>query len=274
MSQASLGSDRIRVEDDVDIAYTHRGAGRSVVFVPGWTMSGEVFERQVRELEQTFEVVTIDPRSHGRSSDAATGNSYPQQGRDLAVVLQALDLHDVNLVGWSYGGLACYAYVEQYGTARVRSLTVIDQSPKPLATGAADEWAEEDLDGFLTEFIAPVVGDPEAFALELAEWLIDRQPTAREREWLTGMHLRTPRHAAACLVVSAMFSDYRELAGSLSSEIAVANVIRTECLAQAERWLSQQEGETAVWTMSSHLGFWDNPSDFTQQFRAFLDTSA
>ena len=60
----------------------------------------------------------IDPRSHGRSADAATGHSYPQQGRDLAAVLRALDLREADLVGWSYGALACYAYAEQFGTER------------------------------------------------------------------------------------------------------------------------------------------------------------
>jgi hypothetical protein len=37
-------------------------------------------------------------------------------------------------------------------------------TPKPLGTGADDEWAEATLEGFLEEFVGPVVSDPEAFA--------------------------------------------------------------------------------------------------------------
>lgn len=243
-----------------------------MVFVPGWTMAGEVFEHQVAELAPAFQVVTIDPRSHGRSSDAATGNSYTQHGRDLAAVLRTLGLHDVNLVGWSYGALACYAYAERFGTERLRSLTVIDQTPKPLATGAEGEWAEDELDGFLAEFIGPVVADPNAFAAEFVAWALDREPTAKELEWLTGMHLRTPRHAAECLLVSAMFSDYRELATSLSAEIAFASPVREEELAAAEAWLSTHAPGAVVWTMPSHLGFWDTSADFTRRLRAFLES--
>jgi non-heme chloroperoxidase len=271
---ASLQWERIGVGDDVEIAYARRGAGRSVLFVPGWTMSGEVFEHQIAALAPGFETVTVDPRSHGRSSTTAAGNSYPQQGRDLAAVLRGLDLHEVALVGWSYGALACYAYIKQFGSERLRSLTVIDQPPKPLGSGSDREWAEEDLDGFLAEFVGPVVADPDGFAAGFAEWLVDRDPTPQERDWLVGMHLRTPRHAAECLLVSAMFSDYRELAGSASREIAFANAVRDDALPQAEPWLSKHAPGAALWTMRSHLGFWDSPSEFTRRLGTFLESAS
>ena len=37
---------RITVADGVEIAHTERGSGPPVVFVPGWTMSGEVLVHQ------------------------------------------------------------------------------------------------------------------------------------------------------------------------------------------------------------------------------------
>ena len=235
-------------------------------------MAGEVFEHQVAELAPAYRTITIDPRSHGRSADAATGHSYPQQGRDLAAVLRVLDLCDVDLVGWSYGALACYAYAKQFGTERLRSLTVIDQTPKPLATGAEGEWAEDDLDGFLVEMIGPAVADPTAFARTFGEWALDREPTTEELEWLTGMHLRTPRHVAECLLVSAMLSDCRDLATSLGAELPCAHVLSQEVLAEAQSWLSRHLPDAALWTMPSHLGFWDHPTEFTGQLAAFLDS--
>ena len=128
--------DRIAVADGVEIAYTEAGSGAPVVFVTGWTMSGEVFEHQLAGLAPRFRAITFDPRSHGRSTVTLEGNSYPQQGRDLRALLDALELTGIHLVGWSYGALACHAAIEQEGVERVRSLTVLDQSPKPLATGA------------------------------------------------------------------------------------------------------------------------------------------
>ena len=63
-----------------------------MVFVPGSTMSGEVFERQLAELGSSYRVITFDPRSHGRSTVTAEGNSFTQQGRDLVAFLDALSL--------------------------------------------------------------------------------------------------------------------------------------------------------------------------------------
>jgi len=272
MHRASFEWNRVSVEDGVEIAYAERGAGPPVVLVPGWTMAGDVFEHQVLDLAPRFRVIVIDPRSHGRSTATLTGNSYPQQGRDLAAFLRTLALRDINLVGWSYAGLACYAYVEQFGTERLRSLTVIDQTPKPLRTGVDGEWAEHDLEGFLAAMVGPTVADPNAMAVAFIEWALGRQPTPQESEWLCGMHLRTPRDAAVCLLVSAMFSDYRQLATSLSAKIPFANAVSQAELTEAQPWLSQHVSNAVVWTMPSHLGFWDHAAEFNRRLSVFLDT--
>jgi non-heme chloroperoxidase len=130
---------RIAVADGVEIAYTEQGSGPPVVFVPGWTMSGEVLEHQLAGLGSSFRVITFDPRRHGRSTLTAGGNSHPQQGRELIAVLDALALTRVHLVGWSYGGLACYAAIAQAGSERVLSLTVVDETLMTfLTTGRWD----------------------------------------------------------------------------------------------------------------------------------------
>jgi non-heme chloroperoxidase len=263
---------RIPVGDGVKIAYTERGSGPPVVFVPGWTMSGEVFEHQLAELAPRFRVITFDPRSHGRSTVTARGNSYPQQGLDLVAVLDALSLTGVHLVAWSYAALACYSAIEQEGPERLRSLTVLDQTPKPLATGAAGEWGEMDLTEFLDEDVGPMVADPEVFAADFVAWALGRAPESHERGWLEAMHLSTPGHVAVSLLVSAMFSDYRDLARSLNSTLPLANAVSREWLDEAERWLSAHTPDAALWAMPSHLGFWDSPAEFNARLTTFLRT--
>ena len=261
---------RIAVADGVEIAYTERGSGPPLVFVPGWTMSGEVFEHQLTELASDFRVITLDPRGHGRSTVTVEANSYPQQGRDLLAVLDALHLTGVHLVGWSYGGLACYAAVEQAGARWLRSMTMIDMTPRPLGTGAGGEWAEADLNEFLDGFVAPVVADPEAFAFEFAAWLMNYEPEPSAQRWLAAMHLATPRHVAESLLVSAMFSDYRDTARSLNATVPYANAVRQDWLDQAEPWLATHAPAAVVWAIPSHLGFWDRPGDFNERLTVFL----
>ena len=150
-------------------------------------------------------------------------------------------------------------------------MTVIDETPKPLATGAPGEWAEMDLTEFLDELVGPVVGEPEAFATEFVTWLVDRTPRPDELRWLSGMHLATPRHAAATLVISAMLSDYSDLATSLASTIPFANAIRRDWLDDATPWMSAHMPTAELWTMRCHLGFWDDPDEFNERLVAFLD---
>jgi pimeloyl-ACP methyl ester carboxylesterase len=264
--------ERVAVDDGVEIAYTQRGSGPPLVLVTGWTMSGEVFEHQLAELGTHFRVVAFDPRSHGRSTRTSSGNNYPQQGHDLTALLAILGLEDVHLLGWSFGALACYAAIARSGTAGIRSLTVVDQPPKPLGTGAAGEWADETLEGFLDELVGPVVAHPEAFAADFADWVVARALAPEEQRWLAEMHLATPRDASETLLVSAMLSDYTELAGSLGSSIPFANAVREDCLAHAEAWLGEHAPESAVWPMASHLGFWERPDEFNERLGRFLAT--
>jgi pimeloyl-ACP methyl ester carboxylesterase len=53
-------------------------------------------------------------------------------------VLAALDLHDVALVGGSMGGNTVWSYLSRHGDGLIRSVVIVDQTPKMLNT---DDWA-------------------------------------------------------------------------------------------------------------------------------------
>ncbi|MDI5929694.1 alpha/beta hydrolase [Rhizobium leguminosarum] len=97
----------VEVSDDLTIHYELAGSGpTTILLVPGWTMSSEVFEKQLDHFKQSqeYRVIPIDPRGQGQSTKTAEGNFYEQHGRDLAAVVSKLDLRDIVLVGWSSGG--------------------------------------------------------------------------------------------------------------------------------------------------------------------------
>ena len=209
-------------------------------------MSGEVFEHQLVELASRYRVIALDPRSHGRSTVTPDGNSYARHGRDLVTFFEKLGLDGIHLVGWSYGALACYAAIDQSGTAGLRSLTVIDQTPRPLATGADGEWAEMDLDGFLDDFLSTAVAEPDAFAVEFITWITEPTLAPSKRRWLEAMHLSTPLHAASSLLVSAMLSDYRDVARALDSSLPFANVVKEDWIDEVGPWLSANAAHSVV----------------------------
>jgi pimeloyl-ACP methyl ester carboxylesterase len=83
-------------------------------------------------------VLSLDRRGHGLSDRPDSGATMARHGQDLASFLDQLDLTRVVLVGGSMGGNTIWAYVESFGTERIRAIVIVDQTPKMLND---DDWA-------------------------------------------------------------------------------------------------------------------------------------
>lgn len=109
------------------------GNGRTVVLIHGWPLSGESWAHQVAAFEAAgHRVVTYDRRGFGRSDKPLTGYSYDTLTEDLHAVLEALDLNDVTLVGFSMGGGEVARYFTKYGAERLRSVVFAAAVPPYL----------------------------------------------------------------------------------------------------------------------------------------------
>ena len=147
------------------------GTGRPIVLIHGWPLSGESWKAQVPALQEAgYRVVTYDRRGFGRSDKPKTGYSYDRLTDDLRAVLEALDLDDVTLVGFSMGGGEVARYFAKYGSDKIRSVVFAAAVPPYLlktpgnpdgplpATEAAKMSAaltanqDEFYDGFITDF--------------------------------------------------------------------------------------------------------------------------
>lgn len=99
------------------------GSGRAVVLIQEWPLSGESWKHQVPALvEAGYRVITYDRRGFGRSDKAKTGYDYDHLTDDLHDIVEALDLRDVTLVGFSMGGGEVARWFSKYGSDRVRSV--------------------------------------------------------------------------------------------------------------------------------------------------------
>lgn len=110
----------------VEIYYEDHGAGQPVVLVHGYPLDGNSWERQTRELLSAgYRVITYDRRGFGRSSKVGSGYDYDTFAADLSTLLEALDLDDVVLVGFSMGTGELARYVSRYGHERVAKLAFL-----------------------------------------------------------------------------------------------------------------------------------------------------
>jgi non-heme chloroperoxidase len=105
---------------DIHLYYEDLGSGRSVILVHGWPLNGASWERQTSALLAAgYRVITYDRRGFGRSDKPSDGYDYNTLTADLAKLIEALDLRDAILVGFSMGGGEVARYLGKYGDDRI-----------------------------------------------------------------------------------------------------------------------------------------------------------
>jgi len=120
----------VTTTDGTEIFYKDWGEGRPVVLSHGWPLSSDSWEAQQLLLaENGFRAIAHDRRGHGRSTQSWGGNEMDTYADDLAAVIEALDLRDVTLVGFSTGGGEVARYIGRHGTARVAQAVLVSAVP-------------------------------------------------------------------------------------------------------------------------------------------------
>lgn len=116
----------------VSLYYKNRGPrdGQVVTFSHGWPLSSDSWESQMMFLaSKGYRVVAHDRRGHGRSSQPWEGNDMDHYADDLAAILDALNLRDTTLVGFSTGGGEVARYIGRHGTGRVKKAVLVASVP-------------------------------------------------------------------------------------------------------------------------------------------------
>lgn len=149
------------------------GQGKPVVFIAGWPLSSEMWEYQFNVLPKHFiRCISYDRRGFGKSDKPWDGYDYDTLASDLNAVLEALDLYEVTLVGFSMGGGEVVRYISRYGDKRIARIALIssvvpfmlktDTNPDGLPREMFDGFvksAEEDRPKFLAEFAKSFYGN-------------------------------------------------------------------------------------------------------------------
>jgi non-heme chloroperoxidase len=122
----------------IRIYFEDHGTGRSVLLVHGFLLNGHSWEKQEAALlDAGYRVVTYDRRGFGSSSRPSIGYEYDTLAADLAHLVNALDLNDVTLVGFSTGAGDIIRYLGTCGSSRISSAVLLAPVP-PFLPGTAD----------------------------------------------------------------------------------------------------------------------------------------
>ncbi|PAF32679.1 alpha/beta hydrolase [Paenibacillus sp. 7516] len=160
MAKVNVGEENAQ---PIELYYEDHGAGKPIILIHGWPLSGRSWEKQVPALiEAGYRVITYDRRGFGQSSQPWDGYDYDTFASDLHKLILQLDLRDVTLVGFSMGGGEVARYVGTYGTERVSKAVFAGAVPPYLYITEDNPQGGLD-DATIAEFQNGVKGDRLAF---------------------------------------------------------------------------------------------------------------
>ena len=158
----------ITTTDGTEIYYTEQGTGQPVLFSHGWPLSSDAWQVELKLLADAgYRAIAHDRRGHGRSSKTYTGNDMDTYAQDLAELVEALDLHDLVVIGHSTGGGEVVRYAAQHGAGRV--VKVITAGAVPPLMVKTDNNPEGAPIAVFDEIRAGVLADASQFFRDLTE---------------------------------------------------------------------------------------------------------
>ncbi len=252
--------------DGVRLHYTESGpvSAPTLVFVPGWTMPGWIFQPQIEFFSRRYHVVALDPRGQGDSDVPLSGYEPYRRGNDIADLIQALGNHPVVLVGWSLGVLDSLAYVHQFGDGQLLGMVLIDNSvgedPAPTAVPRVAHRP-----------LARPASREEAMA-RFVRGMFHRPQSEAYLDQLTETALRTPPDASAALLSYPVPRTFwREAIYAVRKPILY--VVTPRLAGQAENLQARHPGVQAdIYADAGHALFIDDGNRFNAEMAAFLQT--
>ena len=197
------GGGNFTTSDGVRLHYSDAGRGRTMVFIPGWTMSGEIWEPQLKAFSSRYRTITLDPRAQGASEMTGEGLYLGRRGRDIGELLEHLNLSDVILVGWSMGVREVLTHVGASGTSRIAALALVE----------GNLWPQGTMEGQL-ESIRQMQANRKTFTRDFVKRMYVQPQSEAYFDRVTEMSLKTPTDAAAILMLANAFgadTDMRPL---------------------------------------------------------------
>lgn len=254
---------------DLELYYQEAGQGQPLVFVPGWTMTTRYFQRQLEHYRDSDSIraIVYDPRAHGRSGKTLEGANYHQHAKDLKAFIEALELQDVVIAGWSWGGITVYSYLDQFGAESLRGAILIDQTPTPLTMGDLP-WVDGD-PAAVKGFFDGLTADRIATNREFIPWMFTTELSAAEQDWMLAETLMTPAIVASQLLYDGWMADWTP---TLALELPMLHVVREENAEAARGYLAEHDPDATVVGLGGHGMFYDHAEAFNEAVDNFLGT--
>lgn len=114
MAGVPVPEGKFAAANGLEIYYREWGDGRPLILLHGATDTHKFWSPFVPFFSERYRVITPDNRGHGRTINPDVNLTYPMMADDLAGLIQALDLVDPLILGYSDGGQAALEVAIRY----------------------------------------------------------------------------------------------------------------------------------------------------------------
>lgn len=204
-------------------------------------------------LEDRFFVVSYDLRGMGASEKPDSSYDFDEHAADLAAILEALDLRDATLIGWSMGCSVSLQHMARSGS-RVGRLVLVNG---PIRLTRTDDfpWSmtQVELDGYVETVARAWPEGERAFQREGFHRPIDHVV-----DWMLAIALQTPLDVVLKTVRAQSLLDHRDVVRSLAVPVlAVYGRYDPYYPPELADWIAAAapQGEALIMEQSAHLPF-------------------
>jgi pimeloyl-ACP methyl ester carboxylesterase len=181
--------------------YREQGSGPVALFIHGFPLDSTMWLEQFDALSDVRRCIAPDLHGFGRSAPSVRSVlTMEDHAFDLAKLLEALGLEQVDLVGLSMGGYIALAFAERF-PERLRTLALVDTKATEDSTdakagrdAAAERVADEGRSGFAADMIGLLVAESAStWTRARLRTMIEATPAESTVAALEGMKQRPDR---------------------------------------------------------------------------------
>jgi pimeloyl-ACP methyl ester carboxylesterase len=181
-----------------------------MVLVHGWKMSHRAWDKASLRLSEKFRVVAYDLRGMGESDKPDSACDFSEHAADLDFIVNALDLRDVTVVGWSMGCSVTLSYLARQ-PARVTRAVLLNGPVKLVACpefpyGISPAY----LEGLVDDLVRTWPERERAFVSQTF-----RSPHPEYVDWFTRIALQTPLDVVIRTVMHQAKLDLRQVVATV-----------------------------------------------------------
>lgn len=270
---AAASSRMVTTEPGVEIRVVESGPDNTLatlVLVPGWSTSAEVWREQIDHFSRSRRVISFDPRSQGASTKVTTGNNPDARARDLKAVLDEAKADRIVLVGWSQGVQDVAGYVNQFGTERLAGVVLVDAA---IADGAAGIAKAPEAASQQIGMIDLYARAQEPFLHGMMEAIIITPEGRKRIDALVADGMKTPPSIGAATLLADLFGADRTAAiAKLDRPVLIVTSTRAQDLDAQKAMAARIPGaRQEIVDGAGHAVFIDQPARFDALLEAFVE---